>query len=604
LTAEKCLKSSIAGDPNNPKSAMLKNQYLSNTVKPATKVVVNSESDENENLSDEDNSVQKQTRKVSNHKINSDNSSRKIETDADMDGVNIRSYVNIDEESNDSLDSTSTTIVVSNLMSSTPRTNNRIKSNSNLLSPNTRREKCSRKKSKDTATIIIPSILETVEPSYRFIVSDSKIQNFIKEGKMIENDDIVNAYNPTEIDEIINDEFILGTHYYLVKWKKWSRGFNTWERYGTLYKSQQLLLKYIKNKKTDKYANNCKRDVSGIQLMLSRKTISYLFELFRTESGLCLPTILPEDVSGLFNSLDNGAEHVQSQRKKSFIMFLTTISLGYFRQRQLTNLRQWEIDINVVTRGHKIKVENNMDLEGPPNFFVYVTKYVPQPTIIIPDDPPIGCTCKKNCQSSEECCNEISGYSAVYDVNKNIMVAPGYPVFECNSKCKCTTSCTNRVVQLGSKVNVCIYKTRKYGWGIKSTQNIKKGQFVARYIGEIITVEESEQRLNNGSSRMDYMWNLDFDDSQNYKYIIDGTHYANFTYFINHSCNANLNVYAVWINCLDRNLPQLALFASRDISAGEQLTTNYFSRCTNKNTLKKSGIKCKCDMKNCKGYFF
>lgn len=459
----------------------------------------------------------------------------------------------------------------------------------------------------DTAYITIPFILDNkIDISFSYITTDEKAKSFILEGKMIKlNDKEVDAaYNPSEIDSIIDDAIIHGVHFYLVKWKNWSLGFNTWEQFNVLYKSQKLMLDFArkKNKKNIK-SNIGSKPVNGLHLILSRNIITQLFNSFRTESGLSIPLISPEDMSNLLNGLDIGPEKVQINRKKTVELNLATISLNYYRQKQLVNLKQWEIDINLMIQGYKIKVENNIDLEGPPDFFVYSTNYVPHTGVTIPNDPPIGCNCKKNCQLSDDCCNNMSGYSAVYDLNKTIIISPGHPIFECNKKCKCTSECNNRVVQLGSKVNVCIYKTSLYGWAVKTTQNIKKGQFVSQYIGEIITVNESELRLENNSSSLDYMWNLDFDDVNNYKYIIDGSHYANFTYFINHSCNANLNVYAVWINCLDRNLPQLALFASRDILAGEQLTTNYFSRCANE-SLKKTGIKCQCKMKNCKGYYF
>lgn len=549
---------------------------------------------DSEKSMDEDNLLQKQTQAVSSHIINNESSSSSnVKTDGNVENININSTGHIDKEPNESMDSI-------NLVASTSKAINKKKRNSNhLIASNSRCENNSKLTLNDTASITIPSILEKVDPSYSYIVSDSKIRHYIMKAKMIEPDAIINAYDPSEIDEIINDVVILDTRFYLVKWKQWSRGFNTWERYGALYNSQGILVNYIK-KKTSKTNFN---QVNGIELMLSRKVISDSFNSFRNEKGLSLPSISPEHVSGLFNTLDVGHIQVQTLQKKAFNSVLNTISVGYLRQRQFAKLQQWEIDINIVTQDFQIEVQNNMDLEGPPNLFAYVTEYVPH-GIIIPDDPPIGCSCKKNCTSSDECCNEMSGFAAVYDERKNILIAPGSPIFECNKKCKCTASCSNRVVQHDSKVKVCIYKTRKCGWGVKASQIIQKGQFVARYIGEIITVEESEKRLKRGSSLMDHMWNLDFDDSQDFQYIIDSTHYANFTYFINHSCDANLNVYAVWINCLDRNLPQLALFANRDIAVGEQLTTDYFSRSNEKSSLKQSGIRCQCDMKNCKGYYF
>jgi len=516
-----------------------------------------------------------------------------IETDID---INMIPRDNFDQKSNNSLNFISKI----NLMASTSKMKSLLPSNSHLGHKRPRQSD-SESEFIDTAFIIVPSVKEIVDPSYSYMVSDDNIQSFIKTGKMLMDDSIVNAYDPAEIDEIITDEIILGIRFYLVKWKNWSKGFNTWERYGSLYKSQKLLLKYIesKNKRVDGHLH----PIDGTLLMMSRKMITMLFETFKTESGISLPAFLPEDINGLFNSLDVGTENSQKYKNRSLQYFLSTIVLSYLRQRQLCNFRQWEIEINVVTRDIQIKIENNMDLEGPPNSFIYISEYVPQAKIIISDDPPIGCNCKKNCKIPENCCYEMTGCLKAYDKNKNIIVNPGHPVYECNKKCKCSSACTNRVVQLGSNVNVCVYKTRRTGWGVKSSQNIQKGQFVARYIGEIITVEEFEDRLRNGLSSIDYTWNLDFNDPQNYKYVIDGTQFANFTRFINHSCSSNLNVYAVWINCLDRNLPQLALFANRDIVAGEQLTTNYFSR-VDKSTLKKTGIRCRCDMRNCNGYYF
>lgn len=454
----------------------------------------------------------------------------------------------------------------------------------------------------DTAFLIIPSISDQkVDVSFSHMTLNDNIRHFILEGGMIESDDEnIEVYNPNEIDEIVDDVILFGVHYYLVKWRTWSRGFNTWERFNALYKAQNVVYDYVLKK--HKTIGEPK-PINGIHHMLSRKIVSELFNLFRNQTGLSLPSILPDDLASLFNSLDIGGQNIQFLRKKSFKWYLRTIALNNYRQEQLFRLKLWEIDINVMTLSHEIKVENNIDLQGPPDFFVYTLKYIPSANIIIPNDPPIGCSCRKNCANSIGCCSEMSGYSAVYNANKIITKAPGYPIYECNKKCKCTSDCHNRVVQHGSKVNICIYKTKTCGWGVKTIMNIKKGQFVAKYVGEIVTVEESEQRLENNTSLLDYMWNLDFDDPQNYKYIIDGTHYANFTYFINHSCNANLNVYAVWINCLDRNLPELALFASRDIFAGEQLTTDYFTRTTIENQ-KSSGIKCQCNMKNCKGYYF
>ena len=44
------------------------------------------------------------------------------------------------------------------------------------------------------------------------------------------------------------------------------------------------------------------------------------------------------------------------------------------------------------------------------------------------------------------------------------------------------------------------------------------------------------------------------------------------------SCDPNLSIFNVWIDCLDPNLPRLCMFANRDIAKNEQLTFDYKQR--------------------------
>ena len=45
-------------------------------------------------------------------------------------------------------------------------------------------------------------------------------------------------------------------------------------------------------------------------------------------------------------------------------------------------------------------------------------------------------------------------------------------------------------------------------------------------------------------------------------------------------CDPNLAVFAILADCMDPNLPRLALFAQRDIHTGEELTFDYASSKT------------------------
>ena len=107
-----------------------------------------------------------------------------------------------------------------------------------------------------------------------------------------------------------------------------------------------------------------------------------------------------------------------------------------------------------------------------------------------------------------------------------------------------------------------------------------------------------------------YLFDLDFNMGSENPYTVDAAHYGNVSHFVNHSCDANLAVFNVWIDCLDPNLPRLALFAVRDIIKGEQLTFDYRQRTGEESTESESedgeegGMECKCGSSNCRKIMF
>ncbi|KAJ6445516.1 stress response protein (Ish1) [Purpureocillium lavendulum] len=160
------------------------------------------------------------------------------------------------------------------------------------------------------------------------------------------------------------------------------------------------------------------------------------------------------------------------------------------------------------------------------------------------------------------------------------------PLYECHQGCSCASDCPNRVVERGRTISLQIFRTEDRGWGVRTQEALKKGQFVDRYLGEIITSVEADRRRDAAavSQRKDvYLFALDkFTDPDSLDprlrgppLEVDGEFMSGPTRFINHSCEPNLRIFARVGDHADKHLHDLALFAIRDIQPGEELTFDY-----------------------------
>ncbi len=124
---------------------------------------------------------------------------------------------------------------------------------------------------------------------------------------------------------------------------------------------------------------------------------------------------------------------------------------------------------------------------------------------------------------------------------------------------------------------------------MKALERISAGSFVVEYVGEVITNEEAEERGKKYDAEgRTYLFDLDFNSGgEDNMYTVDAAFYGNLSHFVNHSCDPNLNIFNVFINNLDPNMPQLALFAKREIKKGEQITFDY---CQNPSAENASGV--------------
>ncbi|XP_052746878.1 histone-lysine N-methyltransferase Su(var)3-9 [Bicyclus anynana] len=413
------------------------------------------------------------------------------------------------------------------------------------------------------------------------------------------------------VEKIVDFKFQLGREMFCIKWKGFHDSQNTWEPIDNLDNCPDIINEFIRNEELKHFEKieELKKEISYDNLLTEKNLVSRIAEVAEVD--------LPNLKTSLYIKLLSMIQLTESELHASDLLQSARNLLQLYvttrkRCRQLMELKKWEEDINLADIYKKLSVENEFDLTGPPQNFTYINESIAGAGVTIPKDPPIGCKCRTcNCRS-KSCCGmqaERFGYTGL----NRIRVTSGMPVYECNKACKCSSACNNRVVQRGREVKLTIYRTQNdCGWGVRAEQDIKQGQFICQYVGEVITMEESERRGQEyDASGLTYLFDLDFNSCDSI-YTIDAFNFGNVAHFINHSCDPNTGVWAVWADCLDPNLPMLALFAKRDIQAGEQICFDYLQKNTNNDEVRESSLSsqgtsrpiCKCGAAACRKYLF
>ncbi|CAK7325030.1 unnamed protein product [Dovyalis caffra] len=161
-------------------------------------------------------------------------------------------------------------------------------------------------------------------------------------------------------------------------------------------------------------------------------------------------------------------------------------------------------------------------------------------------------------------CSASPGSSCVCDRDCHC----GMLLSSCSSGCKCGSSCSNKPFQHRPVKKMKLVQTDKCGSGIVADEDIKQGEFVIEYVGEVIDDKTCEERLwkmkHRGETNF-YLCEINRD------MVIDATYKGNKSRYINHSCSPNTEMQK-WI--IDGET-RIGIFATRDIKKGEHLTYDY-----------------------------
>ncbi|KAJ0413923.1 hypothetical protein BJY00DRAFT_296077 [Aspergillus carlsbadensis] len=227
-----------------------------------------------------------------------------------------------------------------------------------------------------------------------------------------------------------------------------------------------------------------------------------------------------------------------------------------------------------------------------------------------------GCSCEEvcdparcSCLTQEENSNErIIPYRTSREDSRFWGLSPEFMqrtsmIYECNALCGCNDRCWNRVITQGRTVKLEIFFTDKRGFGLRSPDFIRAGQFIDLYLGEVITTEHADEREKAAAARNapSYLFSLDFFINDDSIYVVDGRSFGAAARFINHSCNPNCKMFTVSRNHGDERLYDLAFFAVKDIKPGVELTFDYNPHMERVDKVEPGAVPCLCGEPNCRG---
>ncbi|KAM6132507.1 histone-lysine N-methyltransferase NSD2 [Pterocles gutturalis] len=240
-------------------------------------------------------------------------------------------------------------------------------------------------------------------------------------------------------------------------------------------------------------------------------------------------------------------------------------------------LREAEARFREIKLQREAKETQESERKPPPYKHIKVNKPCGKVQIYTADISEIPkCNCKPTdenpCGFDSECLNRMLMY-------------------ECHPQvCPAGERCQNQCFTKRQYPETKIIKTDGKGWGLVAKRDIKKGEFVNEYVGELIDEEECMARIKYAHENdITHFYMLTIDKDR----IIDAGPKGNYSRFMNHSCQPNCETLKWTVNGDTR----VGLFAVCDIPAGTELTFNYNLDCLgNEKTV------CKCGAPNCSGF--
>ncbi|XP_068666939.1 histone-lysine N-methyltransferase family member SUVH9-like [Aristolochia californica] len=248
------------------------------------------------------------------------------------------------------------------------------------------------------------------------------------------------------------------------------------------------------------------------------------------------------------------------------------------------------LDISQGKEKMPVYLFNDVDSDSGPLFYQYAVSPVYTPLGFTGGY--LGCTCTSSCSIGCYCIDRNGG-ELVYD-SSGILLRGKPVIYECGSSCRCPPSCSNRATQRGLKSRLEIFRSKETGWGVRSLDLIRAGDFICEYTGIVLTRQLAAVISMNGDSLIHpgsfpHRW-MEWGDISHVfpgcvqpgfpslpplDFALDVSRLRNVACYFSHSCTPNVMVQVVLYDHCNVMYPHLMVFAMENIPPLRELSVDF-----------------------------
>eukprot|EP00638_Chattonella_subsalsa_P000246 CAMPEP_0117734970 /NCGR_PEP_ID=MMETSP0947-20121206/1004_1 /TAXON_ID=44440 /ORGANISM="Chattonella subsalsa, Strain CCMP2191" /LENGTH=966 /DNA_ID=CAMNT_0005549877 /DNA_START=229 /DNA_END=3130 /DNA_ORIENTATION=+ len=191
-------------------------------------------------------------------------------------------------------------------------------------------------------------------------------------------------------------------------------------------------------------------------------------------------------------------------------------------------VKSWGSKLEDISGGREIlpvTSANEVDNEPCPADFTYVTRHVDSDSFSLEQhlQDLKCCNCQDNCVHPEKCACLQKMHGKVYNSMGCLMPNPPPVVYECNTRCFCTThGCSNQVVANGLRFRLQVFRKASTSsddnlerWGVRSLDPIPQGGYVCEMVGQVIALQSKEEPPTRFRLRHISQWQNNIGDKTN-----------------------------------------------------------------------------------------